>query len=733
MIGIKSKIKNSVLSVLMSYSSLFFSDNIFLASILVVVTFLDLFMGLSGIVSVILANVFAYVLGLNRNSIYKGQYGFNALLVGLGLALYFDPNIPFFLLLGVTTLMTLFFTVICEGVIGKYRLPFLSIPFLLSTWVVTLATRSFASLKISERGIYVLNELYKLGGDNLLTAYHWWNAIPIPEPLRVYFVSLGAIFFQYNVLAGLLICIGILYYSRIAFSLSLIGFFIAYYFYHYVGIEISGLTYSYIGFNYILTAIAIGGFFIIPSISSYVWVVILVPMVTVITISTTKLFELYQLSVYSLPFNIIVISFLYVLKNRIFKNKFLTEVSIQQNQPEKNLYAYKNSTVRFNDMYNYFPIKLPFWGEWTVSQGHDGEYTHKQEWRHAWDFVITDEFKKYHHNDGTLTDDHYCYGKIILAPAAGIVELIVDTIPDNAINDVNLNENWGNTIIIKHSDYLYSKLCHLKPGSFKVGIGEYVYQGQQLAQCGNSGRSPFPHLHFQLQATPFIESPSLDYPINHFINVKNGGFELLSYKRPKQNDVVSNIATSQLIKKAFHFIPGETFMFKISDGKFDYKNEWEVVVDIYNNSYLYCRTTDSKAYFMNDGDLHYFKHFEGDTESLLYFFFLGAYKVQMGYYKHLELEDNLPPNLIYGKVLLFFQDFIAPFHIFLKGTFTSEFGSIDNELSPSEIVLNTTIKANYKSPKNRMLSVSISVLKTGINGIDIISGTKKIKAQCIVR
>ena len=45
-------------------------------------------------------------------------------------------------------------------------------------------------------------------------------------------------------------------------------------------------------------------------------------------------------------------------------------------------------------------------------------------------------------------------------------------------------------------------MAHLKPGSIKVSVGERVVAGQQVAACGNSGRSSEPHLHYHLQNSP---------------------------------------------------------------------------------------------------------------------------------------------------------------------------------------------------------------------------------------
>ena len=202
--------------------------------------------------------------------------------------------------------------------------------------------------------------------------YEWWNDLQLPRSLRIYFISLGAILFQYNLLSGIILSIGLLLFSRISFSLSLIGFYTAYLFYEIIGANISELSYSYIGFNYILTSIAVGGFFIIPSRRSYFWVILLIPIVAMITISLSRVFAIFSLPIYSLPFNLVVLLFLYALKFRIKPSSKLSEVLIQHNSPEKNLYAFHNDVVRFQH-HQKVALKLPFLGTWTVSQAHDGD------------------------------------------------------------------------------------------------------------------------------------------------------------------------------------------------------------------------------------------------------------------------------------------------------------------------------------------------------------------------
>jgi urea transporter/murein DD-endopeptidase MepM/ murein hydrolase activator NlpD len=680
-------------SILNSYTQIFFSNSRIFSLILVAVSFFDFWAGMSGVIAVMVTNIMAYLIGFNRINIKKGYYGFNSLLVGLGLGVYYQPGTEFFIILGFASLLTLFITLLLEGVVGKYGLPFLSLSFLMGTWMVSLATRQFTSLQLSERGIYMTNEMFMLGGQKMVTSYNWLTNLGIHDSVRLYFTSLGAIFFQYHLFAGILIAAGLLIYSRIAFILSLVGFFSAWAYYHFIGADIHELSYGYIGFNFILTSIAIGGFFIIPSRWSFLWVILLTPLISIFLTSTQAIFTIFQLSVYSLPFNMVVLVFLYALK---FRERFFTKpelVVYQQFSPEKNLYSHANYKARFGKSL-YLPFVLPFWGEWKVTQGHSGKFTHQGDWRHAWDFEVMDEGGLSYSGDGNYRDDYYTYNKPVIAPADGYVEEIVDGVEENEIGNVDLEHNWGNTLILRHGDQLFSKLSHLKKDSFKVSMGDSVKKGQVVAACGNSGRSPVPHIHFQIQGTPYIGSPTLDYPISHYIRHKEGVFELKSYETPEENVIVSNISKNNSLEKAFHFIPGQKFNFLVKPptGE-DYPVEWSVQIDALNLTYIYCEKTKSSAWFRNDGDIHYFTFFEGDNTSLLFKFFLGAYKVMMGYYPNLLVKDQYPVNTFNNRLAGLLQDFVAPFVLFTKTEYTLRYLAMDDELMQTNILLNSEVSA----------------------------------------
>ncbi len=730
MVRLRQIFPHFINSVLNSYSQIFFSNSKIFAVILVVVSFFDLNAGVSGLIAVLTSNAAAYIIGFNREKITAGYYGFNSLLVGLGLGIYYQMQMEFLLILIFASAFTLFVTVVLEGVIGKYGLPYLSISFLLGIWTVTLASRTFTALSISERGIFMPNELYDFGGEKMVYLYYWFSNLNLHESIVTYFRSLGAIFFQYHLFAGILLAIGLLIYSRIAFLLSLIGFFSAYLFYQIVGGSFQELSYSYIGFNFILSAIAIGGFFIIPSRYSFLWVILLVPLISICITSTMTIMSLFQLSIYSLPFNLVVITFLYIMK---FRERYFNKPEFtiyQQFSPEKNLYSQLNSKERFYN-FKYIQFSLPFWGEWKVTQAHRGEYTHKNEWAHAWDFEISGDRGLPYKSSGTICVDYYCYKKPLICPADGWVEEVLDGIEDNEIGDSNLEHNWGNTIVIRHNEKLYSKLSHIRKESFKVKKGDFVKKGDILASCGNSGRSPEPHVHFQIQETPFIGSKTLDYPLGHYIQHVKDGFKLMSYAKPSKNDNISNVDKNLSLYKAFHFVPGQQLKFMVRS-PISPKEKiviWEVQTDIYNNALLYCPKTKSKAWFKNDGSIHYFTHFEGNRNSLLFYFYLGAYKVISGFYKGLKINDVYPIHLLNNRGLIFLQDFIAPFYLFIKSEFNLEYLKIKDNLTDSNILFKSKATVKHGSKKTRELNFEFEIESNRIKKMIVIAGEKIIEAS----
>jgi hypothetical protein len=145
------------------------------------------------------------------------------------------------------------------------------------------------------------------------------------------------------------------------------------------------------------------------------------------------------------------------------------------------------------------PIDGPvyvFWGGTTKEQNY---HIDNRAQKFAFDFCGLATNAKRFRSDGTTNEDYFVFGRQILAPADGMVIEAVDGIRDNIPKKMNAYMVLGNSIILRHSDRVFSVLAHLKLGSVSVKPGDHVIRGQRVALCGNSGRSSEPHLHFHVQ------------------------------------------------------------------------------------------------------------------------------------------------------------------------------------------------------------------------------------------
>jgi hypothetical protein len=395
-------------------------------------------------------------------------------------------------------------------------------------------------------------------------------------------------------------------------------------------------------------------------------------------------------------------------------------VTLQQFSPEKNHYKHLNAVKRFSDN-TYFYLGLPVMGEWNVSQGYDGEITHKGEWQHALDFDVVDDTGSTYREPGLQLKDYYCFDLPVIAPGNGHIVEILEGIEDNEINEVDLNNNWGNTIVIKHGEGFFSKLSHLKNGSVSVAVGDYVTKGHVIGMCGSTGRSPEPHLHFQLQTTPFIGSKTIPYPIAYYLSKTGDKVKFHQFDIPKEKEQVFNVQTTKLLTDAFHFVPGKTVIMK--DGEQELK--WEVFVDHLNRTYIYCHKTKSSAYFVNNGTVFYFTDFYGKTGSVLHHFYYGAQKVLLGYYKDIQVHDELMIDGFFNKLITGIHDFTAPFFHYCKVEYGFEFIRCDNEHSPEEIDFTTKCVATIGSKIYEKFNYSFQLKEGKIHSFTI-NNTKTI-------
>ncbi|MES2638365.1 MAG: M23 family metallopeptidase [Myxococcota bacterium] len=152
---------------------------------------------------------------------------------------------------------------------------------------------------------------------------------------------------------------------------------------------------------------------------------------------------------------------------------------------------------------------FPVAGKWDVIWGGDTQelnaHVSHQSQRRATDLVVTDAAGATHSGDGTRLSDYYAYGRPVRAVAGGVVVTAIDGVPESIPGTLNPYFALGNAVIVDHGGY-WSVYAHLQPGSVRVRPGSRVRAGARLGLVGNTGNSSEPHLHFQLQDGPRVET-----------------------------------------------------------------------------------------------------------------------------------------------------------------------------------------------------------------------------------
>lgn len=577
-------------SLLHSYAKIFFSESRLFGAAILASTFVFPAQGLFGLLAVLIINVAALAIGLDQGGIREGLYGFNGVLTGLGIGFFYQWNLPAFAILVGASILVLFARVLLDRALGYYLgLPSMSLPFTLVTWLLLLASLEFGYLNVSFQRLQLLN--IQVAG--------------LPAWASSLFSNFGAVLFQVNPVSGLIIASGLLFYSPVALLLCVLGFVAGDGLHAFLGIDPSLITKEFLGFNYILTALALGGIFAAPSLGSllaamagvFCAVLILTSLLHILPTLLTPL---------AMPFNLAVLLVLYTLKSRSFPGLGITLVPAGEiSTPEAHAAAQRRS--------RFAPV-LPFNGCWQVTQGVNSHPTHQDDWFFAYDFMAVDRRGVTYRGEGNRLEDYYAFGLPVLAPAPGRVAAVFGRIEDNPIGVSNLEDNWGNYVIIEHGPELYSCLAHLKKGSPGVEFGQRVEQGQVLGLCGNSGRSPYPHLHLQFQMHPFVGSPSIPFRFANLQILKDEEKEYLYRGTLREKQVVCNLPCSPAAESLFPYLSGARYRFEGNGGN----ETWRFRTEEGGDQWLESTPDLTQAHFSLIGCVLQFQRLEGGTGSGLH-------------------------------------------------------------------------------------------------------------------
>jgi urea transporter len=579
---------------LRAYAQVLLSRSCLTGAVLLAATLLAPQAALLGLSAVVVSSLVARAWKVDHSAMVEGLYGYNALLVGLGIGHTVTSLALGLALVVVSAAITVVVTAALKSWLGRTtQLPVLSLPFLI---VFGLLCSLAPQLRLERQ---------------LLAMDPGAFAMQLPPFASTFLRDLGAIFFLPSVEAGGLVLVALLIHSRIATALALLAFVLVQALAAAFPATLDAHTLDVIACNGMLAAVAVGGVWFVPSLAATAWSLGAVALCAFVTLGIAAPLARLGVGPMFVPFNVAALCMLLAARERT-RDHAPKSVDFIPGTPEQNLDYFRTRLARFQFCFG-LRFRLPCRGWWTCTQAVDGEHTHQGRWRHAFDFEVMGPDGRSFRAGGRSVEDYLCFRLPVLAAAAGTVVKVVDAVADNHVGDVNLKQNWGNLVMLQHGPALFSLVAHLAPGSCKVREGQPVQRGEVLGLCGNSGRSPVPHVHFQLQATPMLGADTL--PVAFHDAVARGEREdrLAIALAPAKNTVVRNLEPGEMPRARFNWHDGDVWTYQVGSATEALVCE----VDLLGQLRLRSRERSASMAFERDEDCFISYDVVGDRNSVL--------------------------------------------------------------------------------------------------------------------
>ncbi len=620
-----------ITSICAATAEILFLRGIYPGALLLFVMLLQPSVLLMGLLGVLAAVIFAQLTQLGKFYLDSPPFLFNPLLAGLSVGYLFQLSPAAIFLAFVAGIMAFVLTWTLSHVLRTFfYLPVLSLPFIIVSWIIHLAAYHYAGLKAAIVPAYA----YSIG----------W-----PLPLEGFLRTLGLIFFLPNVWVGIAVISLLLVNSRIQLILAAGGYFL--------GTTIRGIltgTFAYVYYdpaalNFILVALAIGGFYLLPSPRSYILAAISVGLVALLGEAISVFWAAVALPVHALPYNLVTMLLIYLLG--LVGHRLL--VRSPQSSPEKTLDQELTTRLRYQGTGR--NLLLPFSGSWVVWQGVDGQWTHQGLWRYAFDFFIQDETGCSYSGNGLNLSDYYAFNKPIFSPVRGWMVRVINHLPDCAIGNVDQVNNWGNCVVIYDDRGFYVEISHFAQNSIVIKQGERIERGTLIGRCGNSGYSPQPHIHIQAQLTPDLGAATIPFS---FVNVRVDGQFYPEYT-PTQSSIVESVKPDHTLASAMTF-PLNSQLHFIASAKGKPETELIVTVKMAADGEFYLDSGKAKLFFWRNEDIFMFHRLEGE-DPWLALLWIAIPKLPL--VRSADMwEDYLPISIVTGGIRRLFYQFASSFY-----------------------------------------------------------------------
>lgn len=536
-----------------TYAVVFYSTDVRFGWAMLGLSLLVPRIGVAGLAGVALAALAAWILGLDRGSIRNGFLLFNPLLSCSAVALLAWTSgwsLPVTLLLwAAAAVCSMMLTFAMQGWIGsRVGISVQSLPS-----VIVVALLHYAGMGST-------------GMPWVLPGFSWTQAdlLVMPGFLRAFFRAFAAMVFQGSDLTGVLVYLAFVLSSPLGGLMATIGYAVGATTLHLLGLPVGVEGTGWCGYNFLLAGVALGAGYHVPNKASLALAAVGAALTALFAVALSVLLGMLAVSPGALPYNLVVLGTMAALRLTSRPGPLLVSPWTAL-QPEGVARLVQITRLRFPDFHKP-ALFLPCAGETVITQGFDGRITHRGPWRYALDFEAPGDAGSWGVGDGQL-QSFTIFGAPVYAPLTGVVVAVESRVPDNAVGHNNPEANWGNHVILRSDAGVHVMLAHFQQETVVVYVGLRVAAGTYLGKCGNSGRSPVPHLHVHVQFGPHLGAPTLPFVLKHYVERPAAGGESVYQLSgvPRESTVIRPARPSAALHACFSgWLPG-SYHYQIGD------------------------------------------------------------------------------------------------------------------------------------------------------------------------
>ncbi|MGH2496695.1 MAG: urea transporter [Ktedonobacteraceae bacterium] len=222
--------------------------------------------GIGAVAALLISTLTAMALNADLASLRQGLYGFNGILVGIGVATFIQNTALMWVYLIIGAALSTIVMLAITNLMKNWGMPALTFPFVLTTWFLVLAVYQFTHLPSGSLGppAFPLNG-NPSGASTSLTAGFL---------LTGWITGVSQVFLINNVITGIIFVIALVISSWWVAILALVGTAVGLIIALLFGANAHSIGIGLYGFSAVLTAIALGSVFYSPSFKVVLYTIV---------------------------------------------------------------------------------------------------------------------------------------------------------------------------------------------------------------------------------------------------------------------------------------------------------------------------------------------------------------------------------------------------------------------------------------------------------------------------